>query len=77
MERDVVQDATSSAIGYFNDGRKSIVNLFTKLNINPGRSTAAACSHQDQKRIIGSLMKSSKSSAQSHKKRLSRETERG
>ena len=59
VEKDVVQEAAFSAISHFNDGRKSILNLFGKLNINPGRFTVDACSHQDQQRISGSLTKSS------------------
>ena len=68
MERDVIEEATYSAVSHFNDGRQSVLKLFQKLKIEPGAFTRELCFQQDQRRIFGSLSKSTEHGKQNRKK---------
>ena len=55
---ETVEEACFSAVSHFNDGRKSILNLFESLHIDPGRFTREQSSNQDSSRLRSSARKS-------------------
>ena len=54
----MVEDAVFSAISHFNDGRISVVKLFTKLGIEYGKFTIHECDCQNMVSIVNASIKS-------------------
>ena len=54
----MIEDAVFSAIRHFNDGRISVVKLFTKLGIESGKFTIDECECQNMVRIVNASIKS-------------------
>eukprot|EP00795_Rhopilema_esculentum_P011284 gene11284-21476_t len=52
VEKDVIQDASYSAVTHFNDGKKSVLRMFLKMNITPGKFTEQICRTLDSRRLV-------------------------
>ena len=63
----VIEDATYSAVAYFNDGASSILKVMRELGIEPGRFPTRACCLCDKVRIKNSNRNSSEQKKQRRK----------
>ena len=59
VEKDTIENATLCAVSHFNDGRRSLINIFEMLGIKAGRFMAANCEYQDKVRVSASIVKAS------------------
>ena len=66
VEKDVIEEATFSAVAYFNDGSNSIYKVLQKLGCG-GAHTRGLCRKKDLKRISASKRKSEQPALQRRK----------
>ena len=67
VERVVIEEAVYSAIAYFNEGAKSIGNLFSKVGVRCEQYSQQACARKDDSRLYHAAYKTKESTQKRRK----------
>ena len=79
VEKDVIEDAANSDVTHFNAGKKSVLNMFHKIHITPGKFSKQKCRTLDSRRLVkywektSSKFKSKRKILRSKRKRFCRQ----